>query len=155
MQTNRALDAAGEFPLTTAAPGVVIDTNAVLDWLLFNDGSVTALAAAVQAGSVRWLATGAMRDELAHVLGRGLRAARNADAAALLASWDAHALMQPDPPSQRLRCTDADDQKFIDLAMACGARWLVSRDRALLRLARRAAPLGLAIVTPARWRPGG
>jgi hypothetical protein len=31
------------------------------------------------------------------------------------------------------------------------ARWLVSRDRAVLKLARRAAASGTAIVTPASW----
>jgi predicted nucleic acid-binding protein len=52
----------------------------------------------------------------------------------------------------RLRCTDPDDQMFVDLALEAGARWLVSRDRAVLRLARPALPLGLAIVAPERWR---
>ena len=51
----------------------------------------------------------------------------------------------------RLRCTDADDQKFIDLALGYGARWLLSRDRAVLKLARRAQPLGLAVMTPDAW----
>jgi len=50
-----------------------------------------------------------------------------------------------------LRCSDGDDQKFIDLAVASGAIWLISRDRAVLRLARRASAFGLAIVTPERW----
>jgi predicted nucleic acid-binding protein len=53
-----------------------------------------------------------------------------------------------------LRCTDADDQKFIDLACAAPARWLVSRDRAVLKLRRRAATDGLVIVTPDGWRLG-
>jgi predicted nucleic acid-binding protein len=50
----------------------------------------------------------------------------------------------------RLRCTDPDDQKFIDAAIV-SAQWLISRDRAVLKLARRAAALGLRIVTPERW----
>ena len=51
----------------------------------------------------------------------------------------------------RMRCTDGDDQKFIDLALGHGARWLLSRDRAVLKLARRARPLGLSVLTPETW----
>jgi uncharacterized protein len=130
----------------------VLDTNVVLEWLLFRDPSATGWSAAVEAGAVRWLATVAMREELARVLERGLAAARGADAGAVLARWDALAVMQAEPPSHRLTCSDPDDQKFLDLAFTVGARWLVSRDRALLRLARRAAPLRVEIVTPQRWR---
>jgi predicted nucleic acid-binding protein len=129
-----------------------LDTNVVLDWLLFEDPSMRALASAVTSGRVRWLATAAMRDELARVLARGLAAARAADTAALLAAWDARVTLQSDSPAQPLRCTDPDDQKFIDLAIAAGARWLVSRDRAVLALARRASPSGLIILGPAQWR---
>jgi predicted nucleic acid-binding protein len=57
------------------------------------------------------------------------------------------------PPSAAplRRCRDADDQKFLDLAFALGARWLFSRDRALLELAKSASTLGLEILTPAMW----
>jgi uncharacterized protein len=142
----------GELPLTAEPPGVVLDTNIVLDWLLFDDPSVAAVAAGVTQQRLRWRATGPMRDELAHVLGRGLAAARDHDAGALLQRWDTHARLDPVPPAHpSLRCTDTDDQKFIDLAFAAGARWLISRDRALLALARKAAALGLAIVPAAGW----
>jgi predicted nucleic acid-binding protein len=50
-----------------------------------------------------------------------------------------------------LRCRDGDDQKFLDLAHFAGARWLISRDRALLDLAKRARHLGFEILTPALW----
>jgi predicted nucleic acid-binding protein len=50
----------------------------------------------------------------------------------------------------RLRCRDADDQVFIDLALVHRARWLLTRDKALLALARRARPLGTEILRP--WR---
>lgn len=146
--------ALGELPLTSERPGVVLDTNVVLDWLLFSDPSVAKLAAAVVGGRVRWLATTAMRDELSHVLDRGLAATHGADPAALLATWGRHCTEHPPGPlaAAHLRCTDTDDQKFIDLALASGARWLISRDRAVLKVRRRAARHGLTITPPDRWR---
>lgn len=46
------------------------------------------------------------------------------------------------------RCTDRDDQKFLELAARAGADWLVSRDKALLRLRGR-TKLGFRILKPA------
>lgn len=53
------------------------------------------------------------------------------------------------PPAQVLlpRCRDADDQKFLDLAWAAGASHLVTKDKALLVLARRVAKLGRFLVS--------
>jgi predicted nucleic acid-binding protein len=152
--SKAAISASGEFPLTSEPPNVVLDTNVVLDWLLFADPSVQSLAAAVTRRHLRWLATAAMHDEFAHVLGRGLATAHGADSKALGCAFRQHCTEHPDAPPApaRLRCSDSDDQKFIDLALAGGARWLVSRDRALLKLRRPAHPLGLAIVTPDQWR---
>jgi len=152
--TKDADAALGELPLTSALPGVVLDTNVVLDWLLFSEASVADLAAAVVGGRIRWLATAAMRDEMVHVLSRGLAAAHGADSARLAAIWDRHCTEHPaaPPAGAHMRCTDTDDQKFIDLALADGARWLISRDRAVLKLRRRAAKHGLVIAPPDQWR---
>ena len=139
-------------------PALVLDTNVVLDWLLFDDPSAAPLAAAIVQRQVRWVATVAMRDEFAEVLLRGLAAQRNADPATLLAAWDAHAEMVAEPArlpaSVSLNCSDPDDQKFLDLAHAAGATWLLSRDRAVLRLARRAARFGIGTCVPERWALG-
>jgi uncharacterized protein len=145
--------ALGELPLTTV-PRIVLDTNVVLDWLLFNEPSVAELAAAMVTRRVLWIATAAMRGEMAHVLGRGLAEARGANPAGLAAVWDRHCTEHPTAPpaAAHLRCTDTDDQKFIDLALASGARWLISRDRAVLKLRRRATPHGLTIAPPDQWR---
>lgn len=136
-------------------PSVVIDTQTVMDWLVFRDGRVQALAAAVSAGALRWLVAPEMREELRHVLGRGVAARYSPDMAFVKAQFDAHALMVDSPPQQplgtRLVCRDPDDQKFIDLALAAPARWLISRDKAVLALAKRARPRGLVIVTPEHW----
>lgn len=133
----------------------MIDTQVVLDWLVFCDPRAAALARAVESGAVRWIATAAMRAELDAVLDRGVGAARRPDRAAIATSLArfAHPAEPAPPPAPVLYCSDPDDQIFIDLALAAGARWLFSRDRALLRLAKHARPRGLAILEPADWQP--
>jgi len=133
---------------------LVLDSNVVLDWFVFGDPSVRAVATAVTAGQVRWIVTPAMREELEHVLTRSVRLSRKASIADVQAGWRRWAEPVDAPPSGLvlpLRCTDPDDQKFIDLALHAGARALLSRDRAVLKLAGRARRLGLTIQTAARW----
>lgn len=133
-------------------PAIVVDTQVVMDWLVFNDPRVQALAAALGSGALRWLVAPAMRDEIRHVLGRGVAASYSPDLALIEARFDAHSEpVEAAEPSPRLVCRDPDDQKFIDLALARGARWLVSRDKALLTLAKRAKPRGLLILKPELW----
>lgn len=138
-----------------AAPCVVLDTNAVLDWLVFRHPSSLRWTDLLSSGSVRWLSSNAMRDELSHVLGRGVASAWSPDPRMVWAAWDRYVTVVEPPAltgaATRLRCTDPDDQKFIDLALGHRARWLVSRDKAVLKLARRARPLGLAVMTPEQW----
>jgi len=133
-------------------PALVLDTNAVLDWQVFGNPAMTPVIDAVRAGTVRWWATAAMRVELERVLTYKNLARYAPDAAAVLAAWDALAqVVEPPLLRVRPRCTDADDQGFIDLALARQARWLISRDRAVLKLARRARSHGLWIGVPEAW----
>jgi putative PIN family toxin of toxin-antitoxin system len=137
-------------------PAVVLDTNVVLDWFVFRNPDGQSLFHAIEQGTVRWLVTAPMREELLHVLGRGVAAAWKPDLATIQESWHklSETVCAPQPVAHqlRLRCTDPDDQKFIDLAVT-QARWLVSRDRAVLKLARRAGPLGITVVPPKHWQP--
>jgi uncharacterized protein len=139
----------------TPVPGVVLDTNAVLDWLVFGDPRVSKVAAAIRAGTVHWRVCPRMRDELARTLGYPSLAKWRPDAAAALATFDQHAQMCPAPTTAPTTpiCTDADDQVFIYLALAAAAKCLLTHDRALLKLARRAKPLGLQIMQPSFWEP--
>ena len=133
----------------------VLDTNVVLDWLLFDNPQCVPLQQALTSAALRWIATAEMWDELTHVLGRGHLDRWQPNLARLASQWDKYCVEVPVPPpashATRLRCTDADDQKFIDLALACGARWLLSRDRAVLKLARKAKARGLLIQAPGAW----
>ncbi|RZT91921.1 PIN domain-containing protein [Rivibacter subsaxonicus] len=137
-----------------AAPTAVIDTNTVLDWLLFDEPSAAPIAAAVETGTLRWLACNSMRTECEHVLSRSEIARWQPDPARVAQAWDRFAAMRPTPTPGPTwpRCTDPDDQVFIDLAIAERATWLVTRDRALLKLRRRAAHFGVQVVRPPEWR---
>lgn len=131
---------------------VVLDTNTVLDWLVFRDPAALSLAAWIEAGRLDWQASPAMRQEFEHVLGRSALTRWTPDGPGAAATWDRLARVAPaEPPAGPLRCLDPDDQVFIDFALAERCTWLVSRDRALLRLARRATPWGLTILTPQAW----
>jgi predicted nucleic acid-binding protein len=134
---------------------VVLDTNAVLDLWAFADSRVQVLRAAMQAGELDWVGTPDMRLELQHVLSRGVGAGYGAAPDAVLAHWDRWARpwpqTEPRPAQHRLRCRDADDQKFLDLALESQAQWLLTSDRDLLSLARHAARLGVRICSPHVW----
>jgi len=133
---------------------IVLDTNVVLDWLLFDDRRCRALADAITSRRVEWIASRSMHEELEHVLARGIASAKARDPSGVRSGWLRWAtIVGPgDQPSLRgMRCSDESDQKFIDLALQVGAGALVSRDRAVLKLARRAALLGLSIVSVERW----
>lgn len=143
--------------------GLVLDTNAVLDWLVFADPMLFGLTEALNAGQVRLVGHPAIVDELRRVLGYPalkLDSLRQSDA---LARYQSH-LVQPVLPTefsdQNLllpegfpRCRDLDDQIFLALAYHTGAV-LLSRDKAVLKLAKRTRRFGVHIISPqqlAQW----
>jgi putative PIN family toxin of toxin-antitoxin system len=129
---------------------VVLDTNIVLDAFVFADAAAMALKLALDAGELDWLATGPMRDELARVLAYPKIVPRlhhyQLTAADVLGCFAAHARLVDVAPKAGLSCSDPDDQKFIDLAVAHGAL-LLSRDRAVISMAKRLAAHGVRVQT--------
>jgi putative PIN family toxin of toxin-antitoxin system len=135
---------------------VVLDTNAVLDWRVFQDARAPALWQGLAARGLRWCATPQMLAEIDAVLTRPLGRRWDAGRERTLSAGFPSEVDLVEPPAQfghGLRCTDPDDQKFLDLALHLRVRWLVTRDRALLKLRRPAALRGLAILVPEHW-PG-
>ena len=127
---------------------LVLDTNIVLDLFVFRDERVNGLKSALASSDVEWLATPAMREELACVLAYESLVARmnTADTSPqhVLDAFDTHARLVDAPPPSRITCRDADDQKFIDLAVAHGAR-LLSKDKAVLALRRKLAAVAVEV----------
>lgn len=158
MAPRSGLKVSGSFLIDRMAVRVVIDTQTLLDWQFFRNPICLDWSLPGPAGGWDWLVTAEMRDELAHVLARGFAERWTAPVQPVLDFFDRHALIQPSvavkPADVRgLRCTDPDDQKFIDLAIVARAAMLVTRDKALLRL-RKAAWMRhrVAIIQPGDWR---
>ncbi len=127
---------------------LVLDTNILLDLWVFRDERVAGLHQVLAASEVTWLATSAMRDELACVLAYQNIVARmtaaNVSSQHVLEAFDARAQIVDAAPGAKVTCRDADDQKFIDLAVAHGAR-LISKDKQVLALRRKLAPHGVEV----------
>ena len=141
--------------VSSAVPGVVLDTNAVLDWLVFRDPGMQVWVEAIELGRLRWLACAAMREELLRTLGYAQLARWQPEPEQVLAAFDHWSVARASPTAlgaPGLICSDPDDQVFLDLGLAQKARWLVTHDRALLRLARAAQRHGLRVVRPATGR---
>ncbi|MBU1224984.1 MAG: PIN domain-containing protein [Gammaproteobacteria bacterium] len=144
-----------------AEPLLVFDTNVVLDLLHFDDAAARPLLHALEAGRIRCVVTDATLEEWRRVLAYPEFALEPTQQAALVARYQAlsikadsagtdaelphkgtpiHYELKP-VWSRMPRCSDPDDQKFIELAAASGAQGLVSKDRAVLKMRRRCAPL--------------
>jgi putative PIN family toxin of toxin-antitoxin system len=125
---------------------VVLDTNIVLDLFVFGDPATEPLRKALGADALQWIATTAMREELARVLvyPQIIKSLQHHQRTAVevLAQFDAHADSVDIATKASVTCKDADDQKFIDLAVAHGAQ-LLSKDHAVLCMAKRLSGLGV------------
>ena len=141
--------------MAAEAARIVIDTNVALDLLVFKDPVTAELLAGLRAGQLAWLATPPMRDELERVLGYPKLSARVAyhqcTTPQVLADMDGLCQWVAPAPKAPMTCSDGDDQKFIDLALAHRAT-LLSKDHHITRMRKRLAAWGVAVFD--RWPSG-
>lgn len=138
-------------------PRIVLDTNVCLDLLVFRDPACMPLHDALQRGAVHAMTRPDCRDEWLRVLHYPGLPVDDASRPALVAAFDALNHLAPVPLTDAVapplpRCADPDDQKFLELALETGARWLLSKDKELLKLASRAQrDCRFAILQPQAW----
>lgn len=157
-----AIAAAGtaEFPRK-----LVLDTNVCLDLFVFRDPRWAVLLSALRQSQVQAWTRADCRMEWILVLGYarlGLDATQQAGALAefdQLISLADHGASGDSSDTDDGRdavklpvCRDTDDQKFIELAAAIGADALITKDKLLLKLARKTSKLALfRILSPEQW----
>ncbi|MCK2095927.1 PIN domain-containing protein [Thauera aromatica] len=147
-------------PSSAPAPGtirLVLDTNTVLALWMFRDPRLRALRSAIEEGRYRLFGREDASEELRRVLAYRQFGLEPDEQAAL---WHGYlARLEPAdfaPAAEALaalpNCRDADDQKFLEIALRHAATHLLTRDRALLALARhRAIRPHFSILTPERF----
>lgn len=135
----------------------MLDTNTVLALWMFRDPALAGLRARCESGDLALLTRDDALEELARVLAYRQFALQPETRAALLAAYQT--LSTPLPPARSgdtpalPLCRDPDDQKFLEIAGDGAAQALLTRDKALLRLARhRLVRERLAILTPEAWQ---
>ena len=135
----------------------MLDTNAVLDWLVFADPYLEGLTAALQAGEAEVVGHQLLLEELQRVLAYPLLKLDVVRQAQVLADYQAGLTQAEIPagfgsdhymlPEGFPRCRDPDDQVFLALAYHAQAV-LISRDKEVLKLAKRVRCFGLQIISP-------
>ncbi|WP_224250212.1 putative toxin-antitoxin system toxin component, PIN family [Hyalangium gracile] len=144
------------FPLS-----VILDTNVVLDVLVFADPITRPLEQALTSGELVAWADAETLQELEWVLPMPSFKLAEPARREVLARYRSLVRMAPQESAAPLpelpRCRDRDDQKFLRLAARAGAAWLVSKDKRVLSLADRHG-LPFKILSPKqaaqRLRPG-
>ena len=132
---------------------LVLDTNVWLDWLVFGDSAVMPLKSACGDGLVRIAISAACLEELGRVLAYPEFELDAATRDALFTqvcncTYRVETILLSPLP----RCADPDDQKFLELARDAQADWLITKDKALLGLAKkRVDGAGFRIGTPEHW----
>lgn len=118
----------------------VLDTNVLVSLFVFADSRLVSLRAALDTGALIALTDERCQGEFQRVLGYPLFSLDATAQEAALAAYNAlveHVAATPNPLPALPQCRDPDDQKFLELARNGNADWLVTSDKALLKLARR------------------
>ena len=124
--------------MTRAPLRLVLDTNVVLDLLHFSDAPALPILSSLEVGDAQCYASVETLDELRRVLTYAAFKLDEKSQLALHARYEAISGLAKSPSlSGRIpRCSDPDDQMFLELAASIHADLLVSKDKALLALKR-------------------
>ena len=119
---------------------VVLDTNILLDIFVFNDERAIHLKKVLFDKTRHFVASQKTIEEFADVISRPLFKLDKQTQAAILAQWQSIAEQRDDSnlAPAPWKCQDPDDQIFLDLAYQLRPTILISKDNAVLQIARRA-----------------
>ena len=135
---------------------VVLDTNVCLDLFVFRDPSVKPFHDAIKANTFHVITRKDCREEWLRVLDYPKLDLNELEKERSKLEFDKliH-LISPEERDHHLlpACSDKDDQKFLELAFDARAACLITKDKALLKLARKNIRNGFfRIISPEHWK---
>jgi predicted nucleic acid-binding protein len=136
---------------------IAIDTNVCLDLFVFHDPRWAALLSALKSGAVEAVTREDCRMEWRIVLGYSQLPLNDDTRIESSATFDSLIKCIDPAPRNEIRlpaCSDPDDQKFLELSRDARVSTLITKDKALLKLARKTVKAGLfKIILPEAWVP--
>lgn len=133
---------------------VVLDTNVCLDLFVFHDPRWALLLDGLSDGSIQAFTRDDCRQEWLAVLHYTHLPVDDANRPQCVAAFDRHISCVTLQEESLLlpRCSDKDDQKFLEVARDAGVETLITKDKALLKLAKKMRQLGkFRIETPEKF----
>lgn len=143
-----------ERPAPAAGLAAVLDTHVLMDCFHWGNAASGPVREALESGAMTALECRDTFLELAGVLSRPQFGADEAHVREVLertarrVRFVPQEAMERAAPTLSIRCRDPEDQKFLTLAVAGGARVLITRDRLLLKAAKRLRARGVEPMTP-------
>jgi putative PIN family toxin of toxin-antitoxin system len=128
-------------------PRLVLDTNVILDLLVFKDPATEPIRLALDTKQVDAVRTAASMAELIDVIGRPTFKLSQDDQETIVQAWESRSrllenrVVEPAP----FTCRDPDDQVFIDMAYSLRPALLLSKDLRVLELRAIAKHHGVEI----------
>jgi putative PIN family toxin of toxin-antitoxin system len=128
-------------------PHLVLDTNVILDLLVFKDPSTEPIRLLLDAQQVDAVRTPASMAELIDVIGRPTFKLSQEEQETIREAWEScsrlleDAAIEPAP----FTCRDPDDQVFLDMAYSIRPALLLSKDLRVLELCAIAKRHGVEI----------
>ncbi len=135
----------------TTPKQVVIDTNVCLDLFVFNDSRWDKLLSGLKDGNIKAVTREDCRQEWLAVLHYPHLPINDISRRQIIIAFDELiSCVSPEQKNLPLpKCSDKDDQKFMEIASDAGVETLITKDKALLKLARKTRQAGyFTIVTP-------
>ena len=122
--------------LTDIKPRLVLDTNVILDLLVFKDPSTEPIRLLLDANQVDAVRTPASMAELIDVIGRPAFKLSREDQATIVQAWETSSRLLENTAieSAPFTCRDLDDQVFINMAYSLRPALLLSKDLRVLEL---------------------
>lgn len=133
---------------------IVLDTNVCIDLFVFQDSRWNTLLDGMKTGEIKAITREDCRQEWLAVLHYPHLPVNDETRESCIKAFDAYITCVNPPQKSSLlpRCTDKDDQKFLEIARDANAETLVTKDKALLKLARKIRLAGYyQIETPEKF----
>ena len=131
------------------APTVILDTNIVMDILVFKDPSVAPIVKAIDDDRLIPLLHPETFAELVDVLGRSMFKLMSDEVDAKALDWHSRCRFISGELPPNTYCKDQEDDKFFQLALLTHCPFLITKDKLVLKARKRAKRDAIAVMTVA------